>query len=122
MTDKELVDAIEGIKEDTYKIVNRQVNKIKSDYKQRLKAIQDERSKRGQTKSMSVNYGCSDCVLAEININFLPYLESNRYNEFKAAVVPSNQVQLKMVPDVNNEELTNQPVEKGVRKAGRKKK
>lgn len=113
MTDKELVDAIESIKDETYRITKREVNKITSEFKVKLKAIQDERTNRGEVRSINVNYGCSDCVVSEINLNFLPYLESERYQLLKDSVVPTEvtQVDLKMVPDVIVEEEINEVVE-----------
>jgi len=113
MTDKELVDSIEAIKGETYRIVNRELNKITSEYKMKLKAVQDERTNRGEVRSINVNYGCSDCVVSEINLNFLPYLESERYQALKDSVLPTEvtQVDLKMVPDVIVEEETKEVVE-----------
>ena len=113
MTDKELVDSIEAIKDETYRITKREVNKITSEFKMKLKAIQDERTNRGEVRSINVNYGCSDCVVSEINLNFLPYLESERYEALKNSVEPTEviQVELKMVPDVIVEEEIKEVVE-----------
>ncbi|WP_158798102.1 hypothetical protein [Pedobacter sp. L105] len=105
MTDIALVNAVESIKKETYDIVNKKTGTITHDYKMKLKAIQDERGRRGHTKSNDVLWSCGDCVLNEINISFLPWIESIYYQQLKASVEPVTQVNLQMIPDTQDEPI-----------------
>jgi hypothetical protein len=104
MTDKELLELIESIRDEAYKIIRREVNRITSDFKTDLKRVQDERSLRGEIRSMGVNWNCSDCVLSEIQISFIPYIEGKHFAALKDSL-DSKQVKLHMVPDLEVEEV-----------------
>ncbi|WP_449439617.1 hypothetical protein [Pedobacter steynii] len=86
MEDKAFVELVEEIKEETYSIINRKVDKIKSSFKIKLKMILDERINKGEISISSVNWGCSDCVVEAINWGYIPYVESQSYADLKASV------------------------------------
>jgi hypothetical protein len=128
MINKELVDLIEVLKPEMYDILGRKLNRITSEFKMRLKEVLDERTRRGEIKGASVNYGCSDCVLHELN-QLVPYIET-KYKELYASVYPAVEditdapVMLQMIPDYYvDEEIRKQiPLQDAPIKAPRKKK
>jgi hypothetical protein len=101
MTDKQLVELVESIKEETIRIIKREQNKLTAEFKTSIKTIIDERTRRGEIALGQIQFSCGSCVLDILNMVIVPYMESSRFAELKASVQEreTEYVQMNLVPD-----------------------